>query len=265
MITLVTPHAESMYDTDGMDKAFDQLRNDVRKLSQTIGRTPGHCVLVISSDGEEMAPESVLVKDDEPVVTVRLARKSYAEPSDPMTAALAATYNIGIAVQSFCGRGECRSHLVVIDDVDFYFCPSKELGTFTQQLDRNAKLIEQISSIGECLAGYDGHLVLAASLSQYPERLRGFLDNYGWSWIQHQAGRFEHQFGVIPDVLKPHCSLKRQPEAVTEWSKSMTIQELALRFGIHRNTMSKRLRKGDIPSRKVGGLYQVPVSHLPKK
>jgi hypothetical protein len=48
-----------------------------------------------------------------------------------------------------------------------------------------------------------------------------------------------------------------------EWSIPTTIGDWAKIYGCHRNTMSKRLHKGMIKSKKVGNHYKIAVEDLP--
>lgn len=264
MITLMTPHAESMYDPAGPQQAFNAMRERIGQIAAKIAKTSDCRVLRITSSGPEEPPESCRGAERNPLV-IRI-RQLPIDPNDnQLGKAMRAAYPLKTAVGMFCNVRGLRKHLVIIDDVDFYFCPRKEPGTFTWKLDSDLDLITQINTIGTCVTGYEGHLVLAATLSPGPQRLYEFLDSYGWSWVRYCADDFEVQFGSIPDVLKPYCHPKREPGPPIEWSEPMTIGQLAKLFGVSRNTMPKRLRDGTIPSRKFKSLFQIPISLLPLK
>jgi hypothetical protein len=54
-------------------------------------------------------------------------------------------------------------------------------------------------------------------------------------------------------------------EAGPHWSKLATVAVWARAFGVHRNTMGKRLRSQTVRNKQVGGLFQVAVEDLPEK
>jgi excisionase family DNA binding protein len=47
------------------------------------------------------------------------------------------------------------------------------------------------------------------------------------------------------------------------WSRPYTVQELARVYGIHRNTMRRRLRERQIRAQQIGRTWQVAVADLP--
>ena len=133
---------------------------------------------------------------------------------------------------------------------------------FTQALDNDVELIKQICGIGECLAGFDGDLILAAALSQYPDRMRNFVDDWGWSWVRYRARSFEQECGTLPDVLKDYCGPKRGPVSEPELSYPLTIEQLATLLGKHRNTVRKLIKQGKIPVVPDGSQYRIELSYL---
>ena len=272
VITLMTPHGESMYDPSGLEKSFAELREKIGQVAQKIAETSDYRVLLITRSGPEESIEAIRHADRNPLV-VRVPHMPInprAEPIVPvmreveaMAQAMRTIHNVAGAIEAVCGRAGQRNHIVFIDDADFYFYQSHEPGAFTRRLDSDPELMELICALGETVAGYDGYLVLAAPLSQYSRRLREFLDRYAWSWVRYRAQELELQFGRIPDILRPYCRPKQELGPPVEWSRMMTIQELANRFEVHRNTMRKRLRKQEIQNEQIGGLYRVPDRLLP--
>jgi hypothetical protein len=228
-------------------------------------RTSDYRILVISCKGDEIAPESLPAGSENPLI-VRIRREcSKALPG------FERIWNISLAVEAFCKREPVRNHLVFVDDADYYFYPSSQLGRFTEELDNNEELIEQIISLGECLAGYEGHLVLAAALHQRSTRMRRFVDDKGWSWVRYYNQGFELICGRLPDVLKDYCGPK-QDEPVSEigaWPKPMTIKQIANRYGCGRAKMSRLLHEWleTKPNlvRKFGGEWQVRLDELPPR
>jgi len=242
MITLFTPHPESMHDPAGVEKALDEVRKTARQIAKTItndSRMSDHRVLVISASGAEIAPESFTIGPQSPL-TVRIRRGSSNEAVGTMQRAIAITSNICRVIEDFCHFGMQQSNLVFIDDADYYFFPHSEPGKFTQTLDSDVGLMNQINALGECLSGYYGHLILVAALSQYPARMRRFLDDYGWSWVKLHRGRLEHDSGTLPPVLAEYCSPKREAEPESDWSEWMGRTKLAKVLGISRNKPTTR-------------------------
>jgi len=48
-----------------------------------------------------------------------------------------------------------------------------------------------------------------------------------------------------------------------EWLPPMPVPQLAKLFGVHRNTMARRLRDGSVKARKFGSLWRLHVSEWP--
>jgi hypothetical protein len=300
VITLITPHAESMYDPAGLDKTFEKVRTKVGQLARRIvsysGRPsypkvdppsePGadptfesesdlacgpaspYRVLVISSSGDETPPGEFVDHNENPLI-VRIRRRPLNSAPDSLLKAVIATANVVKLIESFCTRAGWRSRLVLIDNADFYFYPTSELGAFTRRLDKDTELVKQIGAIGECLAGYDGHLILAAALSQHSDRLRDILDDYGWSWVRCHRRGFERMCGNLPDILRDWSGSKPEPVPVIQWSSDMTIQQLANRFHCGRAKMSRQLNewleKGTKPVQKFGAKWRIRLDELPPK
>ncbi len=90
-----------------------------------------------------------------------------------------------------------------------------------------------ICALGEYLAGHDGHLVIAAALSQYPDRLNVFLKTGGWSWVQYCDDRFTVNEGTIPKILELY--FRPKDEVKSDWSEWMTRIRLSVVLNISRN------------------------------
>lgn len=50
----------------------------------------------------------------------------------------------------------------------------------------------------------------------------------------------------------------------SEWTAPMTLAQLARKFGRHTRTIQRWFDKGDLPCRKVGSSFCIPLSRLPK-
>ena len=113
MITLITTHAESMFDPAGIEPRFEEMRKRVCLTARAIlkvPRTSDYRVLLISRSGKEVTLDSVPDGDENPlIVSVRPPAVDLTDDSWVM--AVAATANVVNMIESICGRGQRREIL----------------------------------------------------------------------------------------------------------------------------------------------------------
>lgn len=254
MIVLVTTAPEVMYQPEGIGQAFDALRKDVLKLLAKFAEDGETKIIVFDrnnavaiSDSGEFAPE-----------------KAEAIYSDRLGVEAVSAAHFVDAVEAYCGVQSRCQFVASIQDADFFFNPRQELGTFSRRIDESPEVIHQLNLLGEYLGALDGDLLICVALSQSPERIAEFVSESGWSWVRHRGSQFQLVRGPMPKAFEAWCQETKESSNI-EWSEGMTVEQLAARFKVHRNTMGKYLKSQKLPNRKLGSLYQVPSDRLPKR
>ncbi|WP_254509036.1 hypothetical protein [Anatilimnocola floriformis] len=254
MIVLVTTAPEVMYQPEGVGQAFDGLRSDVLKLLAKLAEDSDSRIIVFDRKN------AVALGDSGKFVSER-AEAIY---SDRLGVEAVSAAHFVDAVEAYCGVQSRCQFVASIQDADFFFNPRQELGTFSRRIDESPDVIHQLNLLGEYLGALDGDLLICVALSQSPDRIAEFVSESGWSWVRHRGGQFQLVRGPMPKAFEA-CGQMTPESPDIEWSQAMTVEQLANRIGVHRNTMRDYLKKQKIPNRKLGSLYQVPSDRLHKR
>ena len=267
MIVLLTTPREAMYVQDGLRDALVALKHDAWRLARDIAHDTGRPVLWVTAnqdDGIDLTDDRISVMRATQSPEVLGPSEAGEESIVPARrGSVAAAQRVGGGIEEWCQSHKRIEPIVMISDADSCFYPAGLPGAFTTFLHGNRQLIRHISVLGKVIAEeYNAHLLILAAISQYPEPMAEFVDKYEWCWVGHREGRFEHRSGSLPEELQRDCPPMERPETVIKWTKVMSMQELAKRFGVHRNTMRELLKK--IRHREVPGGIQIDVNELPK-